>query len=188
MTAPLASSRQPVELTEDLVAFHGTLPGILDGSKPLLTQAERLWLFVFRTVAARFKALTGDESFALSFDALCRCREKQKAGCWKYLRRACINQHLDFLGKHRRAEGPLPPNTAIEVGWEAVDARLDLEDALRTVARENRRWEQVVRMRHAGKTNAEIAAELGVSERQAVRITRQAGQRLRDLLGDYYGD
>jgi hypothetical protein len=179
----MSSAACEATLAAPLLEFHRKLLAALDGRRPPLSKVERMWMLVFGRVAARFDGLTKDESFALSFDALCRCHAKGAAGYYRYLRQACLNAHRDFL-----PDGPtflpLPADAACVGPWGGIDARLDLADA---VARLDEPHARVIRMHLAGYRHSEMADALGVGDEQVRRLLRQAEARLRELLGVDYG-
>src|SRR5262249_55779883 len=154
--------------------------------RPEFSATERIWLKAFKTVAMRFEALVSmDDSYWLSFEALRKCHEKGKAGYRNYVSRACCRKHLDYVKRHRRTF-PLPSDLVDTVDHFArVDIRLDLEDALSKLRVQNPQWEFVLQMRLAGHTHREIASELNVTERHAIRVTRAAEGQLRRLLASY---
>jgi hypothetical protein len=167
---------------DGLWPFYLRLGELLGGQRPGLSPAERRWLRTFNEVASRFgRVVSQDDSYWLSFEAL----GKGKAGYDNYVLTACRRKHLDHLKPRRRAL-PLPADLADPVDHQArVDLRLDLEDALVRLGEGNPRWEAVMRLRLAGYTHGETAAELDVSERHAIRLIRQAERRLRALLASY---
>src|SRR6202042_296671 len=92
----------PTRPPEHLTAFHAKLPDLLQGKQPQLSLLERMWVAAFRVTASRFDDLTADESFAVSFNALARCYDKQKAWCYHYVLRACLHAHRDHLRSLRQ--------------------------------------------------------------------------------------
>jgi DNA-directed RNA polymerase specialized sigma24 family protein len=173
-------------LPTDLGCFYVRLCEVLLGNRPDLCLTERGWLRAFNDVATRFTdAVSIDDSYWLSFEALQKCHRKGKARYGNYVLRACHRKHLDYV-KRRKRTYPLPLDLCGPADHQArVDLRLDVEDALKKLGAMNERWETAVRMRLDGYTHGEIAAGLGVSERQALRINREALDYLRCLLASY---
>ena len=174
------------KLPDVLKVFHTKLYALANGRWPPLSSTERLWFRAFEVVASRFYQLTRDESFALSFEALCRCYARKTARSFKYVRRACIDAHLDYLGRTRCMMRRLPSDHAGPDPWSGVDARLDLEDALARMGRQYHTYALAIQLRRQGCTYAEIADQLGVAIKCAERITRRAEQCLRQFLGAAY--
>jgi DNA-directed RNA polymerase specialized sigma24 family protein len=173
-------------LPPDLEGLYLHLNELLEGRRPEMAAAELRWLSTFNDVAARFDGvISRDDSYWLSFEALYRCHRKGKSVYDKYVQRACHRAHLDYL-KRRRPTLPLPADHVEAVDHQArEDTRLDLEAALVTLGEANPHWQTVLRMRLAGHTYDEIAEELGVTARHAIRLTREAERRLRRLLASY---
>lgn len=173
-------------LPVSLWPFYLGLGKVLDGRKPALSPVERRWLGAFNDVASRFdRMVSQDDSYWLSFQALRKCYEKGKAGYDKYVLTACRRKHLDHL-RRRPRRSPLPADLPDPADHQArLDLRLDVEEALVRLGEENASWAAVIRLRMACYTHGEIAAELAVSERHAIRLMRQAERRLRVLLADY---
>jgi DNA-directed RNA polymerase specialized sigma24 family protein len=130
--------------------------------------------------AARFIALTLEESFALSFDALRRCFDAQNAGYYRYLTRSCTNSHLDFLGQSMRRHRTLTHDALYEENWRGIDDRLDLEAALQRLDERSRK---VMTLRLRGTRIEDIAAEVGLSKRHTLRLLQEAERRLNHYLG-----
>jgi len=171
-------------LPEPLELFYGKLMQFLDRWHPPLSKMERMWLRVFKDMAVQFAVqLMQRESFALSFDALQKCYERQMAGCYGYLRRTCTTTHLDYLGKQVRPHNPLLRDPDFKVNWKGIDDRMDLEDALRGLGRRNPMCEKVMRIRLRGVRMEEIASEVSLSERHTIRLLQQAQRHLQDRLG-----
>ena len=170
----------------DLVEFHQHLAELLNGDRADLSTTERRWLRAFKEVATRFNGvISRDDSYWLSFEALYRCHMMGKARFGKYVLRACHRKHIDYI-KRRLRMFPLPADHAAACDYQTrLDTRLDLEEALGKLGAMNRKWETVIRMRDARHTYDEIAAALGVSTRQAIRLAREAEGRLRGLLASY---
>jgi hypothetical protein len=173
-------------LPRPLAAFHAKLLAILACGCPPLSKLERLWLRAFREAADRFRPYVNrDESYALSFDALRDCYVRQTAGCFKYLRRACITAHWDYVKPSRRVKaGPLPHDLVADHDWAGVDDRLDLEEALRGLGRHSWACERAVRLRLRGLKVEDIAADMNLCKRQALRVLRKGERHLREALGE----
>jgi ECF sigma factor len=155
----------------------------LNGGKPE-TADEVLWLSVFRKVAQEYaRTFNEDDSFDLSFQALRRCHHRGVAWQYNYLLRACRNLHLDHIRteRHRR---PLDDNRGEEHPWGSIDRRMDMDDAVAKLGKEEPVQEQVIRLRRQGLENGEIARRLELCERQVRRTLRLAESSLRKLLGE----
>jgi DNA-directed RNA polymerase specialized sigma24 family protein len=172
-------------LPDPLNDFYSKVPNILADRRVSLSDLQRLWLLVFNTVAVEYKfLLTADDSFALSFDALCRCYKKRTAGNHSYILRACRNVHVDWIRGENRRHRRKARESAYEEPWAEIDNRIDLEDAVGRMGREHPLHEQVVRLRWRGEDNHDIAEHLDLGERQVRRVLRQGESWLRHALGE----
>lgn len=166
--------------------FYAKMLDVLDGHNPRLTPREARWLAAFRVTASRFDRLTQDESFAISFRVLGRCYyEKQTAGNYEYVLRACENAHRNYCRWYRQGKcRRLPADVADRADWRRVTLRLHVTEAVEVLSRLHAEEGRVLRLKLAGHTLHEIADSLGVHKRQAVRILQRAKDRLRRILGD----
>jgi hypothetical protein len=146
-----------------------------------------MWLCVFRQVANQFaRRVARADSFSVSFDALVKVYAKEHACHARYLRQACINAQIDLLPKGPQLKPPV--EGAYEGPWDAIDLRLDLGDALATLALETPLYGLLVAGRLAGKTLADLVGETGYCERHVLRLMLEAEARMKRLLEGGYGD
>ena len=106
-----------------------------------------------------------------------------------YVYRACVRSHQRLirqeLRRRRLRTGRAYGTLRFEVQWDAIDARLDLEEALVGLPGHQA---QALRMKAACQTEQQMADALGVCDRQVRRVLRQAEEHLRRRLRDGYGE
>ncbi len=158
---------------------------------------KSFYLAHFRAVAGFCRSLVGDEEEALDMaqEAFCRLWQKwspeyTEANAQAFIYITAKNLCLDRLRRARfkqeelaAAEGmPVSEGTMLEeiIRQETVEA------VRRAVETLTGRGLQVVRMTMEGKTNPEIAAELGVSVNTVKFAKKEAYAKLRERLENEY--
>ena len=178
----------PDYVPDDLWAFRVKLDLFVIGRDLTLNEQQEEWLTLFRRTADRFSRIPLEQSFALSFAALCRFRTSG-TDFRGYLRRCVVNAHLDYL-KHLKAQRAAHKRykedrrKRVKNEQDEVDARLDLEVAYGKMPP---RLASVLRLSTEDRDGDDIARQMGVSERHVRRLRRQAEGRVRQLLNDGYG-
>ena len=149
-----------------------------------LSSQEECWLRIFEDTAGRFRRdVDHAESFEVSFDALQRCHTVRMSGNEAYLRRACKNAHLTLVRDRRRRRFRDRVYDLPDLRREAVDTRLDLEEALGKMPP---RLARLLIWRKEACTVEEIAGKLGLGLRQTSRLMREAEGWIVRLLGRSY--
>lgn len=167
--------------------------GMMDSHK----QFKSFYLKHFKAVAGFCRSLVRDEEEAVDMaqEAFCRLWEKWSPGyteanaqafiyitaknlCLDWLRRAKLGrEELEMVDREL-----LPERTLLEeiIRQEAIEAVRRAVDSLKG------RGAQVVRLAMEGKTNPEIAEELGVSVNTVKLAKKEAYAKLRECLGNEY--
>jgi hypothetical protein len=178
---------QPRQLPAPLNDFYSKLG---DLPAATLTDDERQWVRVFKRVQEKFPQLSTEDSFAHSLFALLKSHEKGFGRNPEYVYRACVYEHVEALNcRKSRAKvfrprpRPLGSKHASRHRWAAEDVRIDLNEAIDRLGADQG---LAVRMKRDHYTYADIANALGVSERQAHRVVKDAYREVRERLGEDY--